>query len=124
MILWDRCTRCEHGSAYGSISGQKTEYFQILRIVYYQPSTSSPSLGGSDFFGDGGKKFFYKFFAPSPLKRPTMGTAGEDQESVSAENIYEDLRQLEDKINSWIVFSGLLPRTTFFFLFISFPMQV
>jgi hypothetical protein len=115
--MWDRPNHREHGSAYGSMSHQRTDYVQILRVVYHQPPSSAAVTpgGGSGVSSPGGaatgSKLFYKTFTPSPLRRvPIPGGlgsgGGQADEGESAECTYEDLRQLEDKINAWLSYTG------------------
>jgi len=104
--LWDRCNHKEHGSAYGSLSHQKTEYFQVLRVVYHQPAAPAGSGGGAA----GGaeqlpKKLYYKVFTPLQLKR-AVNIPTEDQDPLPMEGLFEDLRQLEEKTNAWLSYSG------------------
>ncbi|ESO07099.1 hypothetical protein HELRODRAFT_170398 [Helobdella robusta] len=107
MVLWDKCTHCQHGSAYGSISNQRTEYLQILRLVFYKTNITNQNLVASEAAVEVGKKMYYKFFSPGPMKRAFIsGLGSDDQDNLGTENLYEDLKQLEDKINAWINFSG------------------
>lgn len=106
--LWDRCNYKEHGSAYGSLGHQKTEYFQVLRIVYHQ--VVSPAGGGSGAAGGAGevipKKLFYKVFTPLQLRRALSLPSEEAEPPVPLDGHFEDLRQLEDKANAWLSYSG------------------
>ena len=107
MILWDKCTHCQHGCAYGSLSNQKTEYLQILRLVFYKSNLTNHNLVAGEVGADVGKKMYYKFFSPGLMKRAYLGgQSTDDQDNFGAEGLYEDLKQLEDKINAWITFSG------------------
>lgn len=105
--LWDRCNYKEHGSAYGSLGHQKTEYFQVLRIVYHQ--VVSPA-GGAGAAGGAGevipKKLFYKVFTPLQLRRALSLPSEEVEPLVPLDGHFEDLRQLEDKANAWLSYSG------------------
>jgi hypothetical protein len=119
--MWDRPNHREHGSAYGSMSHQRTDYVQILRIVYHQPpspTAASPGSGGASGAGSPagggaatGSKLYYKSFTPSPLRRvPVPGVSGsgsgQADDGEVPEATYEDLRQLEDKINAWLSYTG------------------
>ena len=114
--MWDRPNHREHGSAYGSISHQKTEYIQILRVVYHHPpaAVASSPVGGGPAPGSvtpTGSKLYYKTFVPAALRRvpvpgPLASGGGQPDDGDSAECTYEDLRQLEDKINAWISYTG------------------
>jgi hypothetical protein len=87
--LWERLNHKEHGSAHGSLRAEKTEYLQVLRMYY--------SKGEST----GKKKMFYRHFSPSKLNLPYVT---EDMEQL--ESSFEDLRKVEEKINSWLMASG------------------
>ena len=95
--VYDRCFYKEHGSAHGSLSSNKTEYLQTLRVVYAQPVTKEQIADSSP------KKLFYRSFVPCRLKKPS-GIA-DDKEELS-ESSYEDMRMTEERVNSWLHFSG------------------
>lgn len=114
--LWDRCTHREHASAYGNLTHQRTDYTQILRVVYYNQSPSSSTTpAGSNATNKPvpGSKLYYKSFTPCALRRVQLpgsgsgsGGGGDDADSGPLEATYEDLRQIEDRINAWIAYSG------------------
>jgi len=84
---------------------------QILRVVYHQPPTgASPSNGSASSTqseaGSGPKKLYYKSFSPSVLKRAVASGSEDQDQSPPADGLYEDLRQLEEKTNAWLAFSG------------------
>jgi len=123
--MWDRPNQREHGSAYGSMSHQKTEYIQILRVVYHQPPATvatTPGGGGAGSALSGsvvptGSKLYYKTFTPAALRRvPVPGASaaggGLADDGDPTECTYEDLRQLEDKINAWLSYTGDLSLLT------------
>jgi hypothetical protein len=107
----ERPAYSEHGSAYGSISHQKTEYNQILRIVYHQPPVHNPMPTATEANqGGAGPRLSYKSFSPAALRRPALPglalSGGQAVEAEPVETTYEDLRQLEDKINAWLSYTG------------------
>ena len=104
--MWDRPNHREHGSAYGSMSHQRTDYIQILRVVYHQPPSTTSSSASAH-----GSKLSYKTFTPLPLRRVPMpgvpgSGSGQSDDTEPVECTYEDLRQLEDKINAWLSYTG------------------
>lgn len=97
--LYDRCFFKEHNSAYGSLSHTRTDYLQVLRMVFHHPPGSP---GGKKPEVPVPIKFRYKQFAPSKLKKSEP--YADDAEPLEA--VYEDLRHLEEKINAWITVSN------------------
>ena len=99
--LWDRCTYKEHGSAQGSLANQKTEYLQVLRIFYHQPVLRVEQGKEAEQI-----KMFYKNFSPTKLRKPGAFVEEKDKESDLSESSFEDMRMVEERLNSWLHFSG------------------
>lgn len=86
----------------------------MLRIVYHQAVSPGGGSGATGGPGDAvPKKIFYKVFTPSQLRR-AVNVASDEQEPIPLEGLFEDLRQLEDKINAWLSYSGELPPVRYF----------
>ncbi len=103
--LFDRCYFKEHNSAYGSVGHNRTEYIQVLRVVYTRSSVqhgAKPEPGTSVQ-----KKMYYKGFTPIKIRRGIETSSGDDTEPL--EYLYEDLRHLEAKVNAWLAYTGKRP---------------
>ncbi|KAK2148924.1 hypothetical protein LSH36_474g00037 [Paralvinella palmiformis] len=94
--FFERVSFKEHGSAYGSMGHTRTEYIQILRIVYMQQQeqleTATP------------KMMFHKHFSPVRVRKGMETQSGDDAEPL--EYLFEDLRHVEQKINAWLSYSS------------------
>ena len=100
----ETCTRLvhkEHGSAYSSLHSHATEYLQIIRVVHCSSRTGSPPSPRSR---DSSKdvRLTVKVFSPNRLPRAGSISSEDDV----AEAGYEDLTQLQTRVNDWLRQTG------------------
>ena len=81
-----------------------TEYLQIIRVVYIS-HISSPCPGYARRARDV-SKLSVKVFSPVRLRRSQSVSSEED----ITEACFEDLTQLQDRVNGWLLETGQLTR--------------
>merc|ERR550532_2741727 len=83
--LYERCYHREHGSSYGSMGHTKTEYVQVMRVVFCTPVQQVKAKDEEP-----ARKMYYKSFTPVRIKKVLPLTpSSEEQEPM--ENNFEDL---------------------------------
>ena len=107
-----RLVHKEHGSAYSSLHSHATEYLQVVRVVHCAAAsgaTSPPHTPKSRDSSSQDVTLGFKVFSPQRLKRTLSVSSEED----IAEAGYEDLTQLQTRVNDWLRHSGRYPSNVF-----------
>lgn len=100
----------EHGSAYSSMHSRSTEYLQIIRLVHSNRDIAASSITGDHSAvadspsnrRQGERKLSYKVFSAARIQRSTSVSSEDDVTEAS----YEDLTQLQERVNDWLLQSG------------------
>ena len=104
-----RLVHKEHGSAYSSLHSHATEYLQVVRVVHCAAAASPPHTPKSRDSSSQDVTLGFKVFSPQRLKRAMSVSSEED----IAEAGYEDLTQLQTRVNDWLRHSGRYPSNVF-----------
>eukprot|EP00918_Siedleckia_nematoides_P068063 GHVU01148155.1.p1 GENE.GHVU01148155.1~~GHVU01148155.1.p1 ORF type:complete len:568 (+),score=57.15 GHVU01148155.1:321-2024(+) len=97
--FWGKCFFTEHGSAHRTTVAvsHKTEYMQIIRMVYIVKRTEAEAEASSR------AKLSYATFPPAKVPEPPQGKPDDHSTLIKQ---FEDTRQTVDRANVWIAHTG------------------